>query len=145
MPPSLTTYSSSPTRSGDGVSGAPRRERPRDVGLRHIAGPIGPDGDQRRLLKAGRDVDQPVAVDRPRHVREAVGVADAPDLLAGRRIVGGRAIRADAHDLIALADADHERRRVGLIARLAAIGLPPDLAGALVERDDETRRRARRS
>ena len=62
---------------------------------------------QRRLLKPGRDVDEPVAEHGPRHVRETVRVADAPDLLAGLRIVGGRAVGADADQLVAVADADH--------------------------------------
>ena len=57
-------------------------QRPADMRLRHVASAVGPDGDDRRLEESGGDVDEPVAVDRPRHVREAVPVADAPDFLA---------------------------------------------------------------
>src|SRR2546426_5833431 len=72
-----------------------------------------------------------------RHVGEAVGVAHAPDLLAVLRIVGGRAIGADADDLVALAGADDERRRIRLVEWLTASGSPPRLARPFVERRDE--------
>src|SRR4029079_13140572 len=86
---------------------------------------------------AGRDVHEPVAVYRTRDVGEAVGIADAPDLFAGLRIVGARAVRADADHLVALADADDERRRVGLIWRIAPRRFPSHLAGVFVDRHDE--------
>ncbi len=137
MPASVTRYSSSPTSSGEGVSGAARRLRPADVRLRHVAGPVGPDGHDCRLKESRRDVDETVTVNRSWHVRKTIPIADAPDFLARRRLVGSRAKRANADDLIAVADANHERRRVSLVPRLTSRRLPARLAGALVERDDE--------
>ena len=137
MPPSLTMKSSSPTRSGDGVSGAPRFSVQATCVFVTSPVPSGAHREQRRLLKPGRDVDEAVPEHRTRHVGEAVGVAHAPDLLAGLRIVGGRAIRADADELVAVADPDHERRRIRLVPRLAPRRFPADFPGPLVERDDE--------
>ena len=117
--------------------GAPKR--PRDVGPCRVACSVGAHRDYRRLLEAGGDVDEAVREDRPRHVGEAVGVADAPDLAARVGIVGDGAVRADADQLIAVADADDERRRVRLVGRRPAMGLPSFSAGPLVERDHECR------
>src|SRR5207302_9738964 len=86
---------------------------------------------------AGGDVDQPVPEYRPRHIRESIRVADAPDLLARLWIVRRRAVRADADDFVPIADADDEWRRVRLIRRIAPRRLPPHLARRFVERDDE--------
>src|SRR5262245_52318619 len=72
----------------------------------------------------------------PRHIREPVGVADTPDLLAGLGVVRRRAKGAHAQDLIASADFDHERRRIRLVSRLAPVGPPARLSRALVESDD---------
>ena len=133
MPPSLTMYSSSPTRSGDGVSGALRRSVQAMCVLVTSPVPSGRTAMQQRLLKSGRDVDEPVTEHRPRDVRESIGVADSPDFLARLGIVGRGAVRADADQLIAIADANHQRRRVRLVPGLTPRRLPADLAGGLVD------------
>ena len=130
------TYSSSPTTIGDGVNGAPRVvDHAMCVSVTSPV-PVRTDGQHRGLEEAGGDVDEPVREHRARDVREPVLVAHHPDFPAGCRIVGRCAIRADADDLIAAVDRDHERRRVRLIERLAPLGLPLHVARALVERDD---------
>src|SRR3984893_19604228 len=73
-------------------------QRPRDVRPGHVARAIRANRDERRLLETGRDVHEPVAVHRTRHVREAVAVADTPDFLAGLRLARRRAERSDADD-----------------------------------------------
>src|SRR5688572_20931515 len=45
-------------------------------------------------------------------------------------------MRADADQLIAIADTDDERRRIGLIVGLPAHRLPSHRPGGFVERDD---------
>ena len=136
MPASVTRYSSSPTSSGEGVSGR-RAVRPADVGLRHVAGPVGPDGHDLRLKESRGDVDESVSVDRPWHVGKTISIADAPDFLARRRLVGRRPKRANADNLISVADANYERSGVSLVRWLTPRRFPARLAGALVERDDE--------
>ena len=106
------------------------------MSARHIAFAVRTDGDERRRLKPGGDEDEALSEHRTRHVREAIAVADAPDLLAGQRLVGRRPIRADRHELIAIADGDDERRRIRLIGRPAPRGLPSRLAGGRVQGDD---------
>ena len=135
-PRSLMTYNSSPTAIGDGVNGAPR------VVDQATCVPVtSPLPSERTASTAGceetrGDVHEAVREHRTRHVRKAVLVAHEPDFLAGCRIVGRRAVGADADDLIASVDGDDERRRVSLIERLAPLGLPFHVARALVERDD---------
>ena len=121
------------------------RQRPGDVAARHVAGAVDPHREQRRLLETGRDVDQSVTEHRTRHVRETVVVADPPDLAARFRIVGGGPIGADADQLIAIADPNHQRRRVGLVRRLAARRLPAHLVRSACRARRRTRRRCRRS
>ena len=45
---------------------------------RDVTGAVGTHRYERRILEAGGDVDQPVREDRPRHVREAVGISRVP-------------------------------------------------------------------
>ena len=102
---------------------------PRDVRPGDVAGAVRAYRQQRRLLEAGRDVDQPVAEDRPGNVREAPGIDDLPDLPPRRRIVPRGPERADVDDLLAAADVDDDRRGVGLRHRIG-----PDRTPALLAR-----------
>ena len=78
------------------------RQLPRHVRPGHVPLAVWADRQERRLLEAGGDEHQPGAVDRPRHVAEALGVGDAPDLLSGLRVVGKGIERADADDLVTI-------------------------------------------
>src|SRR6185436_19355440 len=99
-------------------------DRPGEMTARHVASTVGTHGDERRSLKPGRDVHETLSEHRTRNVGEAIAVADAPDLLAGQRLVCRGTIGPDRHELILLADGDDERRRVRLIGRTAPRGLP---------------------
>ena len=74
-----------------------------------------------------------MAVDRPRHVREAPGIDHLPDLPPRRRIVPRGAERADVDDLLAAADVDDDWRRVGLRHRIGPDRAPALVAGAGVD------------
>src|SRR3954470_12538908 len=107
------------------------------MALRDVPLPVRPDRDDRWLLKTCRNEDQTCSVDRTRHVRESFRIVDAPDLLAVLRIVRDRAKGPGADDEVAVADANHQRRGIGLRPWLGAKRPPSCLAGPLVDRDHE--------
>ena len=112
-------------------------EAPGDLRVRDVAPAGRADGEQHRLVEAGREVDEPVAVDRPGDVGEAPRVLDPPDLAARRRFVRRRPEGADVDDLVGIPDANRERRGVCLRNRGGPHRPPPLLAGSGVDGDQE--------
>src|SRR5688572_21047910 len=101
-----------------------------------VALPVRTHRYERRCLETRGNEDESLPKNRARDVREAVAVADAPDLLAGQRFVCRGSIRADGHELILLANSDDERRGIGLVRWPAPRCLPSCLAGCRIERNN---------
>src|SRR6185503_19382275 len=107
--------------NGRGCEGGTARDRPGLVRRRDVARSIGPDRQDLGLEESGRDVHEAVPEHRPWDIRKSVLVPYVPDFLAGLGIVSLRLECADADDLIAPADGNDQRRRIGLGEGLAAL------------------------
>ena len=136
------------------------RESPDDVRIRDVALAVGSHGPQLRMHQTGDQVRDAVLIERPRRDRPIVEV-DAPDFLAGRRLVAEGRLGAAAQQLLLAVRTGHQERRamrlphvaifgelagrVFIVPRDVAIGLPNRLAGRLVEGGQDTADRLRRT
>src|SRR5438132_2076146 len=103
---------------------------PCHMGFGHVALAVRPDGQQARRLVARADEEQSLPVHRARDNGVAV-IADAPDFLAARRIVGVHGVAGWADNLLPAVHGNEEWRaeREALGGIDAALRLPAHAPG----------------